>query len=119
MSTNTFLMRDFMNRTNSFVSKKDSKALYGIAIIFMLYHHLFLDPKRINNNYISVFGDYAWMEIRLAWVCKICVAIYVFISGYAMCIHTKELEIQKLSWERIKATFSMCLRQLLKFYRKF
>lgn len=67
-------------------NKEKSTIIKGIAIILMIVHHLFAFPDRIqtpsyylsmpilNNNiayYIGVFG-------------RICVAIYLFISGYGL-----------------------------------
>ena len=37
-----------------FLSKDESKILYGLAILLMIYHHLFVIPERLNNNYIPI-----------------------------------------------------------------
>lgn len=74
------------------LTKKHSDILYGIAIILMLYHHLFVIPERIGDNYFSVIdhlfpfavGSFT-IERRIATFGKICVAIYAFISGYGLC----------------------------------
>ena len=46
--------------------------LYGIAIMLMLYHHLFAFPERM--------GGY----LKSAVAAKCCVSIYAFISGYGI-----------------------------------
>lgn len=72
------------------ITKQHSAFLYGIAIIFMIYHHLYCIPSRIQYPYFSVL-DNAFsfspisVERTLAWFMKICVAIYAFISGYGLC----------------------------------
>lgn len=72
------------------ITKQHSAFLYGIAIMFMIYHHLFCIPSRIQFGYLSVLDNvFAFspvsVERTLAWFCKICVAIYAFISGYGLC----------------------------------
>lgn len=36
------------------LTKEHSKILYGLAIIMMLYHHLFCIPSRLNCDYLAV-----------------------------------------------------------------
>ena len=72
---------------NTFLKKDDVKILYGVAILLMLFHHLFCIPERLNSNYISfLIIDGKNIEVCLAWFAKICVAIYAFISGYGLFI---------------------------------
>lgn len=64
-------------------TKEDTKAIKGIAIIFMIYHHLFAFPERAGGEWQSLFmiggepvayllGDFG----------KICVAVFMFLAGY-------------------------------------
>lgn len=69
------------------ITKKHSQMLYGVAILLMLYHHLFCLPERLGCEYFSVLGN---LERELAWFGKMCVAIFSFISGYAACAFTKK-----------------------------
>ncbi|MDE6338555.1 MAG: acyltransferase, partial [Muribaculaceae bacterium] len=70
-----------MEQINLDISLKQSNALKGIALTLLLIHHLFY----INNG---MFDDYtiAGYPIvnTLGVVCKVCVAIFVFLSGYAL-----------------------------------
>ena len=60
---------------NTFLKKDDVKILYGVAILLMLFHHLFCIPERLNSNYISfLIIDGKNIEVCLAWFAKICVA---------------------------------------------
>lgn len=68
-------------QSQSYIKKKDSRFLYGVAIILMIYHHLFSDYVRLGVVPVSIFGNF---QIRIAWFCKICVAMYAFISGYGI-----------------------------------
>lgn len=67
------------------MTKNHTKMLYGLAILLMLYHHLFC-AGRLDTEYLSVLGPV--LEEKLDWFCKICVAIYAFISGYGLCVST-------------------------------
>lgn len=64
------------------LTKNQSSALYGVAILMMLFHHLFGMPSRLPYEYKSLLGGN--IEQKMAWFCKICVAIYAFISGYGL-----------------------------------
>ncbi len=68
------------------LTKNHSVALHGLAITLMLFHHLFCIPARLKCDYFSVIDwiGVAGLEERIAWFCKICVAIYAFTTGYAL-----------------------------------
>ena len=67
------------------MSLKKSKILYGIAVLMMVYHHMFCIPERLNCEYYSVLNNiYPGLEIKIACFFKICVAIYAFVSGYGI-----------------------------------
>lgn len=68
-------------------TKDDTSIAKGIAIILMLIHHLFAFPDRIQGGamYISLFpiGEESLEEI-VASFGNICVAIFLFLSGFGM-----------------------------------
>lgn len=64
----------------SFISKEDSKRLYGIAIVLMVFHHLFCCPDKLHFDYVTIFLDKEYLT-RIAYFGKICVGIYTFVSG--------------------------------------
>ena len=69
------------------LKKEDSLLIYGISIFIMIYHHLFAIPEKIGGtDYFSIlntlFGGIT--EQRLAWLFRLCVAFYAFISGYGI-----------------------------------
>lgn len=72
------------NDTNKF-TKSHTQIAKGIAIILMVYHHLFVLPERLGNNYISVINllGYDFQSI-IANFSKICVGIFLFLSGIGM-----------------------------------
>lgn len=67
------------------ITKEQSKMLQGLAILMMLYHHLFSTPEALGVSYKSLlaFGSINF-ELKLAWFFKICVGIYAFVSGYGL-----------------------------------
>lgn len=65
------------------ITSKQSVMLQGLAAAMMLYHHLFIRPDMLFVEYSTLLGE--TREIRLALFCKLCVAIYAFVSGYGIC----------------------------------
>lgn len=65
------------------MSKEESKAIQGIAILMMCYLHLFGFPERISFPYQSFFP--LSFQSQLACTFKICVCIFSFVSGYGLC----------------------------------
>lgn len=65
----------------TFISLQDSCILYGLAVVFMVFHHCFCIPERLDYNYIPVLGSFE-LEARIAYTGKLCVAFFAFISGY-------------------------------------
>ncbi|WP_222422519.1 acyltransferase family protein, partial [Yersinia rohdei] len=73
-------------------TKKETNYIKGIAIILMLMHHLFAFPDRIPHdaniiNSLPFIG--ANVDNYLANFGKICVAIFLFISGYGFAFKNK------------------------------
>ena len=66
-------------------TRDDTKVIKGIAIVLMLYHHLFYFPQRISDSiqYIPVL---TYHNISSAYLLgefgKICVALFLFLGGY-------------------------------------
>ena len=65
-------------------TKKDTDFCKGIAIVLMIFHHLFNDYEEYEGfivNYSPFSGDYL---MHLAMLARVCVAIFVFLSGYGI-----------------------------------
>lgn len=65
-------------------TKAETNRCKGIAIIMMLFHHLFNDYEEYAGytvQYWPLTGD---QTLHLALLCKICVTIFVFLSGYGI-----------------------------------
>ncbi|SFC80182.1 acyltransferase family protein [Butyrivibrio sp. YAB3001] len=76
--------------------KDDAQALKGIAIIMMIFHHCFSSTELYEKYTISFFPFKENIIVNIAVICKICVALFAFISGYGLII----------SYEKKKATAS-------------
>lgn len=81
------------------LSKSDTIAIKGIAILFMLWHHLFLNTM--------AFGT---LTHSLAVVFKVCVALFLFVSGYGLTKQYSQLE---------KPYFQNTVKFLLRRYANF
>lgn len=95
--------------------------LYGVAILMMIYHHLFLDPVRLSVEYFSLLGGSMLgrsLEQNIAWFCKLCVAIYAFISGYGLYRSATGSRLQE-PFDRIKANYRYVLNHILGLLKKY
>lgn len=74
-----------MNDENIF-TKEHTEIVKGMAIILMLIHHLFAFPDRINvEGYISIMQLKGInIEVIAGQFGKICIGMYLFLSGYGM-----------------------------------
>lgn len=79
-----------MNKNNMSFTKEHTQIAKGIAILFMVYHHLFVIPERLNNEYINLLDiNGVNFQSIIANFCKICVCIYIFLSGYGFFLSLK------------------------------
>ena len=81
---------DTLNHRQWNLSLSDTNALKGIALILLLCHHLFYIQDGSYDD-ILVFGKYPLVQ-EFGLACKVCVAIFVFLSGYGLAMkysHTK------------------------------
>lgn len=54
----------------------------GIALLMMYFHHLFYSYESFEGYGINFFPLTGEIVIHIAWICKACVAIFVFLTGY-------------------------------------
>lgn len=68
-----------------FISKTESKYIYGIAIVLMVGHHFFGFPERMNVRVLPLGGSLeSTIELYMGYFGRICISMYAFISGYGM-----------------------------------
>ena len=66
------------------LSLLDTNVLKGIALLLLLVHHLFYIKNGLYNDILIANDHYLVHSIGI-W-CKLCVAIFVFLSGYGLTI---------------------------------
>lgn len=69
------------------LSLKDTNILKGIALMMLLWHHLFYTRNGMYTEFCV--GKYELAEMS-ARICKICVAIFVMLSGYGLTVQAEK-----------------------------
>ena len=70
-------------------TREDTKAVKGLAVLMMLFHHLAAFPERMPpefEGFQSLWPDFTEKRylIILGTSCRLCVAIFYFVGGYGM-----------------------------------
>lgn len=81
-------------------SKNDTLKIKGIAILMMYVHHFYLSPDRYGKYVVDFFPLTETITVYIASALKICVAMFVFLTGYGMAISYKEKEQKVLYIKR-------------------
>lgn len=98
-------MLDANNNTGCIsLSKQDTAAMKGIAICAMLCHHLYTCPEIIGDGIVPYAGVLSWIGM----LGKVCVALFLFCSGYGLATN--------YSPNSIKDDIKFIGRRLVKFY---
>lgn len=86
-----------------FLDKRASNIIKGIAIILMIIHHFWGFPNWIieSNNYSPILTSYPGIELIIGDFGKICVAMYAFITGYAIYINKDKYTILRYRIKKI------------------
>lgn len=69
-----------MNKIDYRISLNETNAIKGIAIIAMLVHHLFYE-----------YPEYGESTYQLALIGKVCVAMFLFLSGYGLSVQYSKI----------------------------
>ncbi|MEG1926160.1 MAG: acyltransferase family protein [Ruthenibacterium sp.] len=101
------------------LSKEDSKMLQGVAVLFMLYHHLFGFSDRTPKNLLLHDLGGTSVEQIVAIVMCTCVPIYVFLTGYGHSASDKVLTPSSSFAAQIGRCFAISLQSLGKFISKY
>lgn len=95
----------FSNSKYLELSLEESNALKGIALILLLIHHLFYIQ---NGMFDDVYVDGIGVVNSLGIVCKVCVALFVFLSGYGLGItfrNERKFDIKQFYGRRLTKLF--------------
>lgn len=66
------------------LTKEDSLAIKGIAIIMLVFYHCFVNAKSVEKYDINFFPLGENLAFELVSCFKICVSVFAFISGYGL-----------------------------------
>ena len=96
---------------DTLITKEKSLYVKSFAILLMLVHHLFTFPDRLpKTGYISLFSlSGLTIEQFIGGFGKVCVCLFLFLSGYGLYI----------SYYEKKVTIKSILQRILKFYIQF
>lgn len=87
----------------NYLDKSASAALKGVAILLMLFHHMYRKPSMFDKYGLSFAPFEQANVVDFAIVCKICVSIFAFISGYGLYLsYSKFDKAHKSSQDMLK-----------------
>lgn len=92
---------------------RDTNIVKGFAILFMYVHHFYLSPDRY-NKFEVLFPFLGESRVNgIAVFLKICVALFMFLSGYGM---YESMNKQNKSWKNVvKYSFIRYFKLVLSF----
>ncbi len=91
------------------LTKTDTAVVKGIAIIAMLMHHVF-----------ETLTEHSWLIAQLQGIGKVCVALFVLLSGYGLCVGYQRININGGGVNAYSQNIVLLLmRRLLKFYMNY
>lgn len=73
------------------MTKQDTALLKGMAVIMMVFHHCFRTASIFRGYDLSFFPLTQGLVVDLCTAFKMCVDIFVFISGYGLTLSVKKL----------------------------
>ncbi|MCC8073259.1 MAG: acyltransferase, partial [Clostridiales bacterium] len=103
-----------MSSNLSGFTKKDSSCLKGVAIMMMLYHHLYCSAGRFEDYEVSFWPFSYDFATGLSLALKICVSFFVFVTGYGLYKSIKNISMNRN--EVSKWTLSRTLKTMSGFY---
>lgn len=110
---------------HTLLNKTRTQMLHSVAILMMIYHHIFLngnmwfvnEPKSllfIFNPFNMGLADNA--QQTFAWFCRICVSIFAFTSGYGMYIQYENRVGDSIDFKQM---YKYAFKRILNFFKKY
>lgn len=104
-----------LTEKGAFISKSEAVMLQAVAVMLMVWHHLFGFPERISVPYVLVLDRFFHIETFVAYFGRICIAVFAFSSGYGM--RKRIANVSKSTG--ILKNYQTVLMQLLKFFSRY
>lgn len=95
-------------------SKDYTNAIKGVAIIMMLIHHLFYDE--IHMNKFTLLLNSSKYFVFIASMCKVCVSIFLLLSGYGLYKSYNKNSNKKTLKESGEFSFTYVKKLLFKYW---
>lgn len=94
--------------------KRQSNIVKGIAVLLLIFHHLFFNNPDLYGQYFSIFqiGGVP-LVAKISEICKVCVYIFLFISGYGLFL-TYTSKISNAEKRGFKVNIKFVLNRLFK-----
>lgn len=107
-----------VSEKGAFISKSEAVMLQAVAVMLMVWHHLFGFPDRIGVPCVRVLdtllSEKLPIELYLAYFGRICIMVFAFSSGYGM----RKKTMNSLP-TGILGNYKLVFRQLLKFFSRY
>ena len=92
--------------------KRQSLKVKGVAILMLVFHHLFYNPKLVQQSGMKfLFFPYEWGQL-VAVAARICVWIFVFLSAYG-------LEYQYQAHKNEESTLQFIIKRWISLMKNF
>lgn len=98
---------------NSF-SKQDTTRIKGVAILFLMFHHLFCEASRFSDYSVSFSPFSKDSVVFISMLLKICVGMFAFITGYGLYLSIDK--VKPVGRESMRWTFQRLLKTLSGFW---
>ncbi len=82
------------------LTKNDSQCLKGVGILLMLFYHLFRTQSVFKGHDISFYPFDEHTVVAASYMCKICVCVFAFVTGYGLLKSIKNTQIDRNSVAR-------------------
>ncbi|MBO6154167.1 MAG: acyltransferase [Lachnospiraceae bacterium] len=91
---------------NRYLSKEESTALKGVAILWMIFHHCYHETGLFDYLNLNFYPFDMESVLNVGIYAKVCVAIFAFVSGYGLYISYMNSAViegdSKWIWNRLK-----------------
>lgn len=78
-------MSENIQKKEFIFDKRQTNIAKGVALLLLLWHHLFYNDPNNYDMFVSLFNVKGMpIECLIANFCKVCVAIFLFLSGYGL-----------------------------------
>ena len=104
-----------LSERGRFISKSEAAMLQAVAVMLMVWHHLFGFPDRISEPYVLIFNFFIPIETFVADFGRICIAVFAFVSGYGL---RKKIS-NSGKHAGILKSYQLVGAQLLKFFSRY